>query len=58
MTDREILGNVIDELERAIHRIKEIGEFKEDSITPDEELVTDMTTSIDRLYDMKWEMNL
>ena len=58
MTDREILGNVIDELERAINRIKEIGEFEEDSITPDEELITDMTMSVDRLYDMKWNMDL
>ena len=50
MTKADVLNNVIDELERAIQRIKELGEFEENSITGDEELVADMEISIDRLY--------
>lgn len=48
-----IINNVIDELNRAIDRIKELSEdYDEDTITSDYELITDMETSIDRLIDM------
>lgn len=50
MEAKDILNNVIDELERAIQRITELGEFEDNSITSDEELVTDMEISINRLY--------
>lgn len=50
METKDILNNVIDELERAIQRITELGEFDDNSITSDEELVTDMGISISRLY--------
>lgn len=50
MTKEDVINNVIDELERAIQRIEEIGEFSNTSITGDEELVTDMIRSKDRLY--------
>ena len=50
MEAKDILNNVIDELERAIQRITELGEFEDNSITGDEELVTDMEISINRLY--------
>ena len=52
MTQKEILNNVIDELHRAIERIKEVGDFDINSITSDEELINDMETSIERLYDL------
>lgn len=44
-----IINNAIDELERAKERIKELGEFNENSIGPDEELISDIDTSIERL---------
>lgn len=50
MEAKDILNNVIDELERAIQRITELGEFEDNSITGDEELVTDMEISVNRLY--------
>lgn len=46
----DILNNIIDEIDRATERIEEIGEFDDDTITPDEELLTDMYISKDRLY--------
>jgi hypothetical protein len=46
----DILNNVIDEIDRATERIEELGEFNENSVTPDEELVTDLYVSKDRLY--------
>ena len=52
METKDILNNVIDELERAIERIKEFGEFEDRSITGDEELVMDMEISIERLKEL------
>ena len=43
---KDIINNVIDELERAIDRLKELGTFDDYSITSDEELVNDMEKSI------------
>ena len=49
-----IINNVIDELNRAIDRIKELSEDydREDTITSDYELISDMETSIERLNDL------
>ena len=52
METKDILNNVIDELERAIERIKELGDFEDNTITSDEELVMDMEVSIERLYEI------
>ena len=52
METKDILNNVIDELERAIQRITELGEFDDNSITGDEELIADMEISISRLYEI------
>ena len=49
METKDIINNVIDELERAIDRLKELGSFNDYSITSDEELVNDMEKSIERL---------
>lgn len=46
---KDIISNVIDELQRARERILELGEFDEQSITSDEELVSDIDMSIERL---------
>lgn len=51
MTKQDILNNVIDELQRAIERIKELGEFDDITVTDDEELINDMQISIEKLYD-------
>ena len=48
----ERINNVIDELNRAVERIKEIGEFYENTITSDEELVSDMQLSIERMQEV------
>lgn len=55
MTQSEILDNIVDELERARERIKELGEFNDEVLTEDEELVSDIDKSIERvseLYDL------
>lgn len=54
METKDIINNVIDELERAIDRLKELGTFDSHSITNDEELVNDMEKSIERLYELIW----
>ena len=48
----ERINNVIDELNRAVERIREIGKFSENTITPDEELVSDMLLSIERMQEV------
>ena len=52
-----VWNNVIDELERAKERIIELGEFNDAYLTPDEELVQDIMTSLDRLNEMVGELN-
>lgn len=52
-----VWNNVIDELERAKERIIELGEFSDACLTPDEELVQDIMTSLDRLNEMVGELN-
>lgn len=55
MTQSEVLDNIVDELERARERIKELGEFNDEVLTEDEELVSDIDKSIERvseLYDL------
>lgn len=55
MTHSEILDNIVDELERARKRIRELGEFNDEVLTEDEELVSDIDKSIERvseLYDL------
>lgn len=49
---KDIINNVIDELYRAKERILELGEFDDDSITSDEELILDIEMSIERLIDL------
>lgn len=50
----KIINNVVDELNRAIDRIKKLSEDydREDTITSDFELISDMETSIERLIDL------
>ena len=50
MTKQDIISNVVDEMQRAIERIKELGEFDDVAITDDEELINDMQISIEKLY--------
>lgn len=55
MTHSEILDNIVDELERARKRIRELGEFNDEVLTEDEELVSDIDKSLERvseLYDL------
>lgn len=55
MTHSEILDNIVDELERARKRIRELGEFNNEVLTEDEELVSDIDKSLERvseLYDL------
>lgn len=52
LTIEERINNVVDELERAIERLKEVGEFNENSITSDEELVNDMEMSLERVKEI------
>lgn len=55
MTHSEILDNIVDELERARKRIRELGEFNDEILTEDEELVSDIDKSLERvseLYDL------
>ena len=49
LTIKERIDNAIDELNRAIERLKELGDFSENTITPDSELISDMESSIERL---------
>ena len=49
------INNVIDELNRATTRLRELGEFSEDTITSDSELVADMETSIERMAEI-WDI--
>lgn len=50
MTKQDIISNVIDELQRAIERIKELGEFDDVVVTDDEDLINDMQISVEKLY--------
>lgn len=55
MTQSEVLDNIVDELERARERIKELGKFDDEILTEDEELVSDIDKSLERvseLYDL------
>lgn len=55
MTHSEILDNIVDELERAKDRIRELGKFDDEILTEDEELVSDIDKSLERvseLYDL------
>ena len=55
MTHSEILDNIVDELERARKRIRELGEFNDEVLTEDEELLSDIDKSFERvseLYDL------
>lgn len=51
MNKRELLNNIVDELTRAKERIKELGEFDDETLTSDEELVNDIEITLERLYD-------
>lgn len=48
----ERINNVVDELERAITRLKELGDFSDDTLTDDEILVDDMTASLERIKEI------
>lgn len=48
----ERINNVLDELERAIERLKEVGEFSEDTLTDDDILIDDMRNSIERVKEI------
>lgn len=52
LTIKERINNVVDELNRAIERLKDRGEFFEDTLTDDDVLIDDMTNSIERLTEM------
>lgn len=52
-----VLNNVVDELERAKERIKDLGEFSDSSLSSDEELVSDIEESLELLYEMIGETN-
>lgn len=46
----DIINNAVDELYRAKERLEELGEFDNDGrITPDQELISDIDASIERL---------
>ena len=53
LTIKERIENAIDEFNRAVERLKEVGDFSEDTITPDSELISDMELSIERLEEIK-----
>lgn len=48
----DILSNAIDEMERAKNYFEEYSLFATDGINPEEELIEDMRTSIERLNDL------
>ena len=52
LTIKERINNVVDELNRAIERLKDRGEFFEDTLTDDDVLIDDMTNSIERLTEI------
>ena len=52
LTVKETIENIMDELNRATTRLKEIGDIQTDTITPDEELISDMEMSIERMQDI------
>ena len=52
LTVKETIENIVDELNRATTRLKEIGDIQTDTITPDEELISDMEMSIERMQDI------
>ena len=53
LTTKETLQNAIADLQRAYERLKELGDFSEDTITEDEVLLNDIALSIERLSDVE-----
>ena len=52
LTIKERIENSIDEMNRAIERLKEVGEFFENTLTDDDILIDDMKNSIERLTEI------
>lgn len=52
MNKNDIIGNAIDELSRAIDRLKELTGYNESTLTDDDLLINDMETSIERLTEL------
>lgn len=49
LTVQQIIDNTIDEMRRAIDRLREVGDFNDEAITGDEELISDLEAEIERL---------